>query len=265
MKLTQKLLKEQIEKIMSERLGDEAEGIAGFSGTSKTTSGQGETFKGDMDNYASPEDRAKAKKEAEKLYNATKVKLQKQKADYIDASNERRLEKVLKRKAAERGKELELSAEKLRQTLTIVGGTALDGVLKQLTFLTGDTHVDAQGNEPQAAVLPLKGRRDLVDLFLKDKKLQRIVQDQLSFMVATGDLKGSPQTNQQNWDAAYGNIIVRSLMPAMKTQIQNPPKKGLGAKIKGFFGFEESLTLSSDDIRKMIQEEIANIKKENNG
>ena len=113
MKLTEKLLKEQIEKVMSERLGDEAEGIVGYSGTSKTTSGQGETFKGDMKDYTSPEDRAKAKKEAEKLYKASKVKLQKQNADYIDASNKRRLQKVLKRKAAERGKELELSAEKL--------------------------------------------------------------------------------------------------------------------------------------------------------
>lgn len=265
MKLTEKLLKEQIEKVMSERLGDEAENIAGFSGTSKTTLGQGETFKGDMKDYASPEDRAKAKKEAEKLYNTFKVKLQKQNADYIDASNERRLQKVLKRKAAERGKELELSAEKLRQTMAIIGGNALDGVLKELTRLTGDTQVDAQGNEPQDVVKPLKGRRDLVDTFLKDEKLQRIVQDQLSFMVATGDLKGSPETNKQNWDAAYGIIIVRSLMPAMKNQIQNPPKKGLGAKIKGFFGFKESLSLSSNDIRKMIQEEIANIKKENNG
>ncbi len=42
-------------------------------------------------------------------------------------------------------------------------------------------------------------------------------------------------------------------------------KSGMLGKAASFLGFEESITLSSDDIRKMIQEEIINIKKENNG
>ena len=47
--------------------------------------------------------------------------------------------------------------------------------------------------------------------------------------------------------------------------------KSMMQKVGSFFGiggaskFEESMTISSDDVRKMIQEEIANVIKENNG
>ena len=41
--------------------------------------------------------------------------------------------------------------------------------------------------------------------------------------------------------------------------------RGFFGRMMGKVGLEESVTLSSDDIRKMIQEELINVRKENNG
>ena len=208
MKLTEKLLKEQIEKVMSE-------GFADLFRTKK----RGPTGKGDTPGGAGQQVTFKDKPTPDEEMAAQQM--------------------AAKGREDARAKELQPIYDKNRES-----GLSKADAMGMMVASTNQSDIDKMVDKAR------RSRNFYYDL-------TKMVMDKLEL---TGDQANALMRGIQT---RVGNL---KTMKQIVARLKQTDEEGLKAAIVDAQKIQtESLSLSSNDIRKMIQEEIVNIKKENNG
>ncbi len=106
---------------------------------------------------------------------------------------------------------------------------------------------------------PVIGNKKIMTAYKANPKHKDMLKNELFILVNSGKLHGfmNDKSQQQNWKSSIESLVANKLIPVL---LKDPKSKGFFSKMKSKF-FGESITLSSDDIRKMIQEELINISK----
>ena len=106
---------------------------------------------------------------------------------------------------------------------------------------------------------PAIGNKRLMAAYQANPKYQDMLKNELFVLVNTGELSGfmNNRENTESWTTEIERLVAKKLIPDL---LKDPKSKSFFGRMKSKF-FGESLTMSSDDIRRMIQEEIINVTK----
>ena len=104
-------------------------------------------------------------------------------------------------------------------------------------------------------------QQGLIDKWKSSYGNMRDIKQQLGWLKKS-KVRVNPRSTKDN---QFWVDELSSMGQEVVDDIYKKHKSGMLGKAASFLGFEESMTLSSDDIRRMIREELTNITKENNG